>query len=166
MQRAASVAATKDAFTPSDASQRKIVSKYGINTKASLELGSVIECFYKHKDFTTTKICINTATAKYSTSFVCEIALLEISPPFLAKPTCFAVGSLLSIAYKKDFKNETLSESDLVSTSISTLTRASEHWVPQYLAQEYGIPIEFTFYITTFVEGTALTAYSYFSTPS
>lgn len=46
-QRAATVSSTKDLFTPSDPETKKIISKYGINTKASLEMSAIVECGYK-----------------------------------------------------------------------------------------------------------------------
>ncbi len=152
LQRAASVAATKDLFTPQDEQYKKIFSKYGINTKLSLELSSIVECLYKDTDQATTQICINTATIKYSTVLLCEIATFGTAPSYLTKPSCFALGTLTSNLYKASFKNESLQFSDFAFTAISTITRVSEHFVPKYLA-EYGIPFDFSFYITTFCEG-------------
>lgn len=152
LQRAASVAATKDLFTPTDENYNKIFSKYSINTKLSLELGSIIECIYKDTDATTTQICVNTATVKYSIVLLCEVASFGTAPSYITKPSCFALGTLTSNLYKASFKNESLQFSDFVFTSIATAARVSEHFLPKYLA-EYGVPFDFSFYITTFFEG-------------
>lgn len=160
LQRAASVSATKELFAPREEHTKQLFSKYGVSTKLSLELGSVVECLYKKTDTTTTNICITTATIKYSTTLLCEVASFGTAPSYVTKPTCFAFGTLISNAYKASFKNETLEFSDFAFTSISTITRVSEHFLPKHLA-EYGVPFDFSFYITTFFEGALSTVYKH-----
>ena len=149
-QRAATVSATKDLFTASDPETKKLISKYGINTKSSLQMSAIVECGYKHTNLKDTTICINTATIKYGSSFICETASMGMAPSFVTKPTCFAIGALSSTTYKTYIKGQSIHFSDLVYTSIATGTRELEHWLPQELVA-YGIPFEYTFYITTFI---------------
>lgn len=59
-------------------------------------------------------------------------------------------------------KGQSIHFSDLVYTSIATATRELEHWLPKELVA-CGIPFEYTFYITTFIEGTSSTVYTYIS---
>lgn len=93
-----------------------------------------------------------TATIKYSNTFLCEVATFGTAPSYVAKPICFAFGTLTSNLYKASFKNDSLQFSDYVFTSISTAARVSEYFLPKYLA-DYGVPFDFSFYITTLLEG-------------
>ena len=161
MQRAASVSVTKDTFTPTNPNLKKLVSKYGLNTKLSLAFGSIVECFYKNTDKDTTNLCINTATLKYISILLCETtSTLTALPSYITKPSCFSLGTLLSSAYKLSFKNETITKHDVAFALISSATRASEYFLPQRLKDTYQLDYDDSFYLTSLFEGSLSALYS------
>lgn len=151
LQKSSAVSAIKVLFSSSDPETNAFIRTYGIDTKLALEVAGITECFYKNNN--STMSCVATVSIKYSSALACEALAIGTAAPYIVKPACFAIGTLLGDVSKVVLNNLTFQYIDSAAyTSIATTTRFAEHWLPS-LSESYGISMGYAFYITSAIEG-------------